>query len=250
MPASDAMLFDTVVLDSGQVKATVIIESGKIFKKYPNGKPFSVPEDGRVVVMPLDERPTKAMFRGAHAVLRDMADYEGLLLDYDQDTIDYYEYREDRKADFAKVYNDTVSEEEEPLPGSMGLYTFDQMQGFINYLLAYCMYHDIELSHIVWNYADVRKQLEYSQWRWVCVKCGLPNEKDGQTGLVHHHHPIVIGMGRDRKATDPDNEAGNVPLCGEHHAEIHYGVEKFEQKHGLVGMTEHAKWQIEKEKKK
>jgi len=115
--------------------------------------------------------------------------------------------------------------------------TREQARDAIDIVLELCKEHDITLSHKTWQDLGEKQQFDVALHKKVCIVCGKKSQ---------HHHIDPIGRGRDRKKVDPNNELPGLPVCSEHHTEIHtIGVESFEKKYHLTGICEYAKKKTE-----
>lgn len=99
-------------------------------------------------------------------------------------------------------------------------------RNFITFLVDFIIEHDIPTKvPLIENCEDIQRYIYACLMAKKCVVCG-------QTADLHHLTGSKIGMGSDREEV---HHLGRkvLPLCRQHHTEIHTDEQAFMQKHHL-----------------
>ena len=134
-----------------------------------------------------------------YALFRDIADSTG----NDKDSI-----KQEMKLRFIQ---NTDFEREEI---SLATCSREEAANFIEYIINFAFEYGIVLSdHPKEAFEDIEPYIRLCIKHKKCAVCGVGAE-------IHHAGSDRIGMGRDRKTVD-DSDSKVIPLCREHHSELH-----------------------------
>lgn len=105
--------------------------------------------------------------------------------------------------------------------------SIDNARGFINYLINFCLMHNVPTSDSLANRHD-----NTYKYLYMCLehkKCAICN-KDAEV-----HHVDRIGMGRDREHIVHEGLRA-ISLCREHHTKAHYDEKELFEKYHVFGI--------------
>ena len=148
----------------------------------------------------------------AYALLRDIADWSGHVIEYLKD---YF------KADFIAENGGNWF--------SLSDTDVTTARGFIDHMVHFCLKYGIPCQDTLLNQAeDISKYLYYCLLYRRCAICGRPAD-------VHHIIGSKIGMGGNRKTTHHLNREC-VALCRIHHGKAHNDEVEFFNKWHIYGI--------------
>lgn len=158
------------------------------------------------------ERISREQQKKIYAIFAEIADWSGHIPEY---------IKERMKMDYLSAFGGDWF--------SLANCSKDRAREFINFLIDFCFYHDIQTPDTFLKYTE-----DTEHYLYACLvnrKCCICNKK----AEIHHCEGSRVGMGLNRNRIDNIGRYA-IALCQKHHQQAHNDEKGFMEKNHVYGI--------------